>query len=193
MSFAVKLLLVVTFTDHHVDCTGAAVMLLGGMKSKHIVKFRQPFGQVTFELGDFVGISFTFAMQHQHGPYSVTDTVLNKAKNLPAGFINGHSVQIKPGFNGVLTLPKLSEHSMLNTRPLPGQDIVGRERLHRIGSQRVGITSGLIQSRTLTLKMARRQLPWSFDIGAVGPPDTTDVLHFLQKIKAFIFSGHSGI
>ncbi len=193
VSLAVKLLLLVTFSDHDIDCTCAAVMLLGGMKSKYIVKFRQPLGQVAFKLSNLVGVSFAFAMQYQHGPYAVPNTILNKTVNFTAGFINGHSVQVKTGFNGVLTLPKFSKHPMLNTRPLPTQNIVGRKRLHHIGGQWVGIAPWLIQSRPLALEMTRRQLPRRFDIRAVWSANATDVLHFLQKIEAFIFSGHSGI
>jgi hypothetical protein len=190
MEFTIMLLIPVTLSHHDINSPRTTMVFLGRMKGQDIVQLRQPFGEVAFQLGDTIRITLALAMKNDDGPQAIAHAITDEPEDFATGLLNGHTVQIKAGFDRILAQPELSKYAVLDAWPLPAQDIVGRKRLYHVGSQGIGVPRGLFNSRPLTFQMAWRQFPGRCHLGPVGLADTPDVFHFLKEAEALFFGSH---
>jgi hypothetical protein len=193
VNLTVTLFVAVALADHDIDGAGAAMALLGRMKRQHIFQLWQPFGQMALELGDTVGVTLSLAVENNDGSKSIAHAIINEAEYIPTRFFNGHPVQVQARFDRVLPKTELTEYAMLNSGPLPTENIVRCQRLNHIRRQWIAVSVRLIYGGPLTLKVPWGQILWGFNIGFVRLPDTADILHFLQEAQALIFGCHGDI
>jgi len=190
VDLTVALFVPVPFPNHYIHRTGAPMVFLGRMKGQYVVQFRQPLGNMAFDMGNSIRITLTLAVEDDDRAQAITDTVIDETKHLPPGLFHRHAVQVQAGLNRILAQTQFLEDAMLNTRTLPAQYILGGQWFHHIRRQRVSILDLLLHRRTLTLKMSRRQFARSGDLRPVGLSNASDVLHLFKKRQAFIFAGH---
>src|SRR5690606_19946194 len=181
MALAVLLLGPVAFTQHDVNSTSAAMMLLGTMKRQHLGKLWQPGSHITFEQGLLVGISIPFTMQDNHRAKLNLAAGPDKLKHFLAGFFSRFTVKIEPSFNVILAPPQFTKHAILDTRTLETQHIVAFKDLHRLSGEIILILEKLPHGGAAALQMPWRQLLWRCDRHRIGRLELRYPLHFLQK------------
>lgn len=187
MDFTIALFLKVILTNHHINGSGTTMMALGRMKRHYIIKFRQPFCQVAFQESNAIRISFAFAMQNDDRPQTIAKAILNETEHFPPGFVDRHPVQVKTCLDRIIAQAQFTKYTMLNTRSLPGQDVVSGQRLDRCGSQWIPVERWLIKGSALALQVSGCQFSWRLDIRLIRLSYPAHVLHLFKEPLPFVF------